>query len=437
MDHTGGPTSLRRRPTPPSADQQARNTQAFGAVVAKVRSMILTDPAAVDLVRDLMAAFADSRAPRGPTKAEVWDLIRERRTPSYSEDFFASRWAVLEHYQAIEPYQHKKYQHRYAPTPALAAAALVYRRLRAGGGIDELISLLEDTGTLLQGEDVDRQEIADNLELCRQTLIVYAIHLERLVRDGSVPELMAEQQQHNHTDLRERVLALNEAVARHFPKDTALDQKAAAVLKAEQRYEHWLVTGILKVLDQGGRTLDFDILPEQDYHDAARFAPLAQLAGLGTDLVVDPPSVWIDAGALLDAVQEYAPRTRVRQRPPMPMGPPEPDPVHAMGERRTFERVRLEALADRTLQERDQVELTEELRRSRWPHAARLLADLIALDADPHTPYHLRIGIEMIIDVRAWVTYLHPVVLHRTQPAAPDPNDTSRTEPSEPRHEKP
>ncbi|KNB53523.1 hypothetical protein AC230_02370 [Streptomyces caatingaensis] len=81
------------------------------------------------------------------------------------------------------------------------------------------------------------------------------------------------------------------------------------------------------------------------------------------------------------------------------------------------------------LLERDRVEVTEELRMSRWPRAVRLLTDLIMLDADPHAPYHLEIGSELIIDREAWVTSLHPVTVHRTErPAATAPEDLVASE---------
>jgi hypothetical protein len=72
------------------------------------------------------------------------------------------------------------------------------------------------------------------------------------------------------------------------------------------------------------------------------------------------------------------------------------------------------------LLEQDRAEMTEELRRSRWPRAVRLLTDLILLDADPHAPYRLEMGTELIVDREAWVTHLHPVTVHRTHtPAVP------------------
>jgi hypothetical protein len=252
----------------------------------------------------------------------------------------------------------------------------------------------------------------------------FAVQLEALVLDGTLKELIEDQWQYNHQDLDQRVLRLNHDVNRHFPKDVDLAHKAVAMVEAEQRYGHWVAQALLRVLDHAGMTLDFDVLSPEEYLEAARNAPPEQLAEAGVALVVDAPQVWLDAGAVVDALEAFAPRHRVRYRPPVPKGSPERDPFGAVVERTVRERARRERAADRMLLERNQVEVTEELRRSRWPRAVRLLTDLIMLDADPHAPYRVEIGAELIVDREAWVTYLHPVTVHRTDaPAVLAPPD--------------
>ncbi|WP_157855352.1 hypothetical protein [Kitasatospora purpeofusca] len=405
-----GPDDL---PSGLSPRQQALNVRAFSAVVAKFKEALLEGPEALAAARDIVAAFADSEASGGPTKSDVWALIRERRSPQYGEGFFEARWAIFEHYGAIQPYLAKKYQQRYALHPAVGPALLVHGRLRRHRGIDELVALLDETRSLIGQRTRDRATIEANLLDCRHMLSIYAIHLERLVADASIRELAEEQREHNHPGLTEKVKFLNQEVSDHFPNDHALDFQAVALLNVEQRYQRALTAALQRIVEQGGRTLDFAVLSAEEYLEAARHAPLAQLGEFGADLVVDPPTVWIDAGMLMRAVEEFAPYTRVRRRPAMPQVSPEPDPVQRMGEARVRERSRQDHLAERVLVEGDRADLTGELQRSHWPAAARLLADLIGLDADPYAPYRLEIGINLIIDRIGWVTYLHPVVLHR------------------------
>ncbi|CAM5669168.1 hypothetical protein STANM337S_07049 [Streptomyces tanashiensis] len=396
-----------------SPSQQARNVRAFSAVVARFRESLLESPKALAFARDLVGAFADSGVSGGPTKSEVWALIVERRRPQYGQEFFDSRWAIFEHYDAIQPYLAKKHQQRYALHPAVGPATLVHERLRRHRGIDELVGLLDETRSLIGQPTRDRASIEFNLQYCRQMLTVYAIHLERLVAVASIRDLAAEQREHNHPGLSTRVKQLNEEVSGFFPGDHTLDHHAVALVSAEQRYQQALTAAGQRVIDQGGRSLDFEVLSAEEYLEAARHAPLALLSQFGADLVVDPPSAWLDAGALMEAVEDFTPRVRVRSRPPMPQVPQEPDPAQRMVEARTRERSRQEHLAERVLLEDDEADLTDELRRSRWRTSARLLADLMGLDADPYAPYQLRIAIEVIVDRIGWVTYLHPVYLSR------------------------
>ncbi|TQF01998.1 hypothetical protein E6W39_06555 [Kitasatospora acidiphila] len=413
----GDPEGLPRHLSP---SQQARNVRAFSAVVAKFREALLEGPEALAFARDVVGAFADSGMSGGPTRSEVWSLIAERRAPQYAQEFFDSRWAIFEHYGAIQPYLAKKHQQRYALHPAVGPATLVHERLRRHRGIDELVALLDETRALIGQPTRDRATIEFNIMFCRQMLTVYAIHLERLVAVASIRELADEQREHNHPGLSTRVKQLNEEVSDFFPGDHALDHQAVALVAAEQHYQQGLTAAGQRVIEQGGRTLDFEVLSAEEYLEAARHAPLALLGQFGADLVVDPPSVWLDAGALMEAVEDFAPYVRVRRRPPMPQVPPEPDPAQRMGEARSRERSRQEHLAERVLLESDQADLTDELRHSRWRSAARLLADLIGLDADPYAPYRLRISIELIVDRIGWVTYLHPVHLHRQTTEPPE-----------------
>ncbi|WP_030459438.1 hypothetical protein [Kitasatospora sp. NRRL B-11411] len=398
-----------------SPRQQALNVRAFSAVVAKFREALLEGPEALAVARDIVAAFAESGASGGPTRSDVWRLIGERYSPQYGEDFFDARWAVFEHYGAIQPYLAKKHQQRYALHPAVGPAILVHERLRRHRGIDELAALLDETRTLLSRRTRDRAVIEANLSYCRQMISLYAIHLERLVADAGIRELAEEQREHNHPGLSEKVEFLNREVSDHFPNDHALDHQAMALLNAEQRYQRALSAAAQRIVEQGGRSLDFAVLSVEEYLEAARHAPLALLGGFGADLVADTPTVWIDAGTLMKTVGEFAPYTRVRRRPAMPRITPERDPLQRLGEARVRERSRQDHLAERLLVEGDRADLTEELRNSRWPAAARLLADLIGLDADPYAPYRLEIGISLIVDRVGWVTYLHPVYLHRQE----------------------
>ncbi|MEV7190021.1 hypothetical protein [Kitasatospora sp. NPDC093102] len=206
-----------------SPRQQALNVRAFSAVVAKFREALLEGAEALAVARDVVGAFADSKASGGPTRSEVWALIAERSLPQYDQAFFDSRRTIFEHYGAIQPYIAKKHQQRYALHPAVGPAILVHERLRRHRGIDELAALLDETSTLIGRRICDRATVEAKLLSCRQMLTLYAIHLERLVADASLKELAEGQREHNHPGLREKVVSLNRAVSEHFPGDHPLD----------------------------------------------------------------------------------------------------------------------------------------------------------------------------------------------------------------------
>lgn len=412
-----------------SDSQRSGNLQTFVAAAARHSGATVTDRLHLRITRDIAEGFAAHSSQGGATKTQVWEWITQHARPAYAVEMFESRWQVFESEQLIRPYRSKKHQLRHSFHPLGTVFLMICDRLETHGGIDELIGLLDRTQDLLDREHPDRDAVARNIIFCQWVFATFAVQLEALVLDGSLKELIEDQRQYNHQDLDQRVFRLNRDVNRHFPKDVDLAHKAVAMVEAEQRYGHWVAQALLRVLDHAGVALDFDVLSAEEYLEAARNAPPERLAEAGAALVVDAPQVWVDAGAVVDAVDAFAPRHRVRYRPPMPKGSPERDPFGAVVERGVRERARRERAADRMLLERDRVEVTEELRRSRWPRAVRLLTDLIMLDADPHAPYRLEFGSELIIDREAWVTYLHPVTVHRTErPAATAPEDLVASE---------
>ncbi|GAA3367437.1 hypothetical protein GCM10020367_67140 [Streptomyces sannanensis] len=400
--------------------QQSDNLRTFLGAAARHGGGTVTDRVPLRITRDIAEGFAAHSAQGGATKTQVWEWITQHASPDYSAEAFESRWEVFEKERLIRPHRSKRHQLRHSFHPLGTVFLMICDRLESRGGIDELIALLDRTQELLDREHPDREAVAHNIVFCQWVFQTFAVQLEALVLDGTLNELMEDQWQYHHQGLDQRVLRLNHEVNRHFPRDVDLAHKAVVMVEAEQRYAHWAAQALLRVLDHAGTTLDFDVLSAEEYLEAARDAPPEQLAEAGLALVVDAPQVWLDAGAVVDALEAFIPRHRVRCRPPVPKGSPDRDPFGAVVERAVRERVRRERAADRMLLERSRAEMTEELRRSRWPRAVRLLADLIMLDADAHAPYRVEIGTELVIDREAWVTHLHPVTVHRTEtPAHP------------------
>ncbi|MGW1194529.1 hypothetical protein ACWD4B_01520 [Streptomyces sp. NPDC002536] len=399
---------------PLSEEQQSQRLRALVAPVARHAHATVTDPGTLQIAYDIADGFAGcSGERRGATKAEVWEWISKNISAAYSYERFEERWRVFESDGLIKPLRLKKHQQRHTFDPYGGLFLIIWDRVNTEGGLDELISLLDRTQHLLDRERPDRQAVLRNITYCQWIFATFAVQLEELVLEGSVQELKDYERQYNHRDLYERVLDLSRQVTRRFPRDFALAQRAVAMVEAELRYGFWATEAVKRVADQAARSLDFDLFSAEDYLDAAKYCPPEALTEVGKYLVADSPPVWVDAGSVVEALEMFVPRWQPHRRPPVPRGTPEQDPLGPLLRRRSSERVRRENAADRLLLEREQVEVTEELRRSRWPQAARLLTDLLMLDADPHAPYGVQIAVELIIDRLGWVTYLHPVTLHR------------------------
>jgi hypothetical protein len=410
-----------------SDEQLLSNLRAFVAPVAANAGAVTSDAEVLRLARDVSAVFADSPQPGGLTKAEVYAGVNLRRNSPCDRGLFEARFALFETLNLVQPYLAKKHQDRYVLNPAGLAGLLVVDRLGVHGGVDELVLLLDRTRWALERDMVDRAVVVENLTSCRRLLSVYAANLERLVETAPLHELMAEQRQHEHRDIEGQVHTLNKLVTDRFPTDRDLDDKAIVLIEAEQRYRRHLMAAVERVLDEGGNSLDFNVLSPEEYLTAAIEAPLDALAEVGRHIVVDPPMPWTDPGALIGAIDSYAPRRRIRRRPPEPPETDEPDPIGVLRRQYEAESKRRRLTAESALQGADEVELTSQLRMAGWPGAARILADLLVLHSAPEQPFAVDLGELLLIDPEAAVTYLHPVRLRRIdQSRAPGGTETAQ-----------
>jgi hypothetical protein len=114
--------------------------------------------------------------------------------------------------------------------------------------------------------------------------------------------------------------------------------------------------------------------------------------------------------------------------------PPRPDPASdpriALAERWDRAKARQQARRDwalRLLADADEIDVTSHA--TTWPHAARLLADLIALSRDPAVPVAADVGDPPLIEPAAEVHLQHPLRARRVDHAG----QTSRSVPRQQR----
>ena len=388
------------------------NIRSFMAPIARDASAVTDDPRVVQIARDLSEVFADHAGLMGMTKAEVETvMIRRGHTDRALLD---SRFDLFVRMGLIRPYLEKKNQSRYVLDPSGLAGLLVFERLGTRGGVEEMLLLLDRTRWLIETGEADRATIVRHLRRCRQLLSVYAASLSRLIETASIGELIDQHANHDPSRVEHDVHVLNNLVTQRFSGDFELGELAFQLVKAELGYRQQVLGAVDRVLDQGGASLDFSVLTPEQYLSAAINASLEDLAAVAAHVVVDPPTVWLDPGSIVDALDELRPSRQVPARPPGPSLGADADPITTLLElhERTTRHRRL--MLESHLEGCDSVDLTASLRELGWPTAAVELMELLTASADPTQPFALTLGREVLVDPDAPVTYLHPVILSQS-----------------------
>lgn len=381
-----------------------RRLAALVAPVAANAGAVVDDLDLLELARAVCDAFGQGDSAGGLTRMQILD----RMGPGFRPDVVESRLQVFEKLGLLRPYLDKKHQQRYTLNPAGLVGQQVFDRIGERGGVDELLALLDRTRSLFDGQPTS-DEVYAHLRHLTELLSVYANDVERLVATAPLAELLAERDDHDRATALETLAAIAAETTERFPD---LRPVATRLVEEASRYLHAVESLMSRVLDEGGMSRDFSVLPPDDYLSAAIGGTVELLASALAPIVFDPPTVWVSAADILGALDRTGPpRHRVR-RPPAPPPSTAPDPVGALvdGARRV---ARSRALrAEQLLGGDSTVEVTSSLRALEWSSAAVLLADLLALDLDPDQAYRLAIGEATIIDVEAEVTYSSPVALH-------------------------
>jgi hypothetical protein len=385
-----------------------RRLAAMAAPIAADAGAVIDDEELLDVARAVCDAFSHDDAVGGLTKAE----IAARVNGVCPANVLEARLGVFARMELLRPVLDKKHQQRYVLAPAGLVGVLIVDRFSARGGVEELLSLLDRTTSALERHEADAPAVAAQLESCRAMFAVFANELSRLVATAPLNELLAERRFHDNSNFMSRVGDLQRLVTDQFPQ---LDPAAYKLLLEAQRYVSAVEDLLGRVLDEGGDARNFSLLDPEEYLDSARTATVEQLAAVAADIAFDPALPWVDAGAVVEAVEKYRPRRTVRTRAPEPATPSNEDPVQQM-RTRAEETVRRRALqAESLLGGTSDKDLTDVLRGSGWPGAARTLTELLVLDGLPEQPYSVELGDSLYVDAEGGVTYASPVRLHASR----------------------
>ncbi|MDQ3631351.1 MAG: hypothetical protein M3417_08830 [Actinomycetota bacterium] len=383
-----------------------RRLAAMAAPIATGAGAVIDDEEMLEVARAVCAAFSHDDAIGGLTRAE----ISARVDGTCPADLLDARIGVFVRMELLRPILDKKHQQRYVLAPAGLVGVLIVDRFSTRGGVEELLGLLDRTASALERREADAPAVAAAMESCRAMFAVFANELARLVANAPLQELLEERRFHDDSNFMVRVGDLQRLVTDQFPE---LDPGAYKLLLEAQRYIGAVEDLLGRVLDEGGEARNFALLDPEEYLDAARTATVDQLAAVAADIAFDPAMPWVDAGAVIEAVEKYRPRRAVRTRPPEPPAPSGEDPVEQMQARTDATTRRRVLQAEALLGGGDTKELTDSLRGSGWPGAAQTLAELLVLDGLPEQPYRVELGDALYVDADGAVTYASPVRLQR------------------------
>ncbi|MGQ0805941.1 MAG: hypothetical protein ACT4PI_19060 [Actinomycetota bacterium] len=397
------PPELRPDQGTVTRDRKRRRLAAVMAPAANDAGAPIRDLELLEVARAVSAAFAQGDSVGGLTKAQ----IAERVDGTVDHALLERRLEVFERLGWLRPYLDKAHQQRYTLDPAGLVGQQVFDRICERGGVDELLALLDRTRALLDGRPT-RDDLSDHLRHLRDLLAVYADDLERLVATAPLPELIAERDDHDRATAFSSLADAAGSITERFPD---LRPLATRTVEEASRYMRAVESLITRILDEGGRARDFSVLPADDYLTAAIDATVEQLAAAFDTVVFDPPSPWAGAAEILDAVERQGVRTRPGRRPSAPPRASGSDPIGRLVAA-AARSARARALAaEKLLGGEPAVEVTSTIQGLRWPAAAALLADLLALDLERAQPYRARIGEATFVDSEADVTYSSPVAI--------------------------
>ncbi len=294
---------------------------------------------------------------------------------------------------------------------------LVYERLRHGGGVEELVLLLDQTRRDITDGTLTKDEVSTRLATLRRGLSISAGELLQL-RTRPVEELISQRRGHPAADrLLSEARQLVGVVEDRFPE---LSAAGGHLITQALRYSAAANDLVERLLRQVTANRDFSMLLPEQYRSAAQYSTVDDLAAVFARTVFDLPAVRIDPHHLLDTVRARRPQ-EIRTRPAQSIDlTADDDPVERARIRRDNARHRLDTEMRLYLQGRTETDLTSTIAAAGWPGAARMVSNLLVAAADPAIPVDVDMAVTMIVEPSSPVTYLTPIQLRRLPPGDPD-----------------
>jgi hypothetical protein len=379
------------------------------------------DPADVEMAEAILVA-AESADGVGLTRSE----IAARAGVDAEDPRFSTRFGLLSRAGALQHLRgDKKHQVRYLPDPVALLAAEILARLGQDHGAEELHSMLVAAADRLEAAFHDdpggaraptAAEVAALIGKLSALLHAYALRMETAVTAGTYEELVRARTGSSTGRQMSQIERICRAVNRESSPYSHLFHESNQLLAAGQRFvtaAEQLTSRLVEVAHaaEGGvlGLADYDT-----YRDAAIHRNLQQLAAVAAAVPLQPTPPLVHLADLADAAGKLDLAPRARTIPEPPRQDPAADPRVALAERRNRVKARNEARrswAQGLIADAGETDITSHA--TTWPHAARLLADLMALSRDPAVPVAADIGDPPLVEPAAEVTLRHPLRMRR------------------------
>ncbi|RAS61284.1 hypothetical protein C8D87_110232 [Lentzea atacamensis] len=377
---------------------------AFVAPVAHASDAVIKDVRLLRWAHAVYEAFGDlDETGAGLTVAELEAACKEA-----GPGMFESRVAVFKAMGMLTRPQDHAFLRRLLFNPSAVAALLVFERLRRGRGIQEILILLDETRQEILAGLVSREDVETKLLTLRRALSISAGELVQL-RDRPVEELLRGRNNHRSADrLLTEARELVAVVESRFPE---LGGSSSKLITQALRYSAAANELVDRLLRRVSADRDFSMLEPEQYRTAALHSPQNKLAEVLADLVFDPADASITPDEVLGALERFRPR-QPRQRPPSaPDLSDDHDPVEQARERRARLRERREATLRLHLRGQIAVDLTDAIRSVPWPHAIKLVTDVLVAAADKTLPFTVSLSDVLHVDATGLVSYVTPIRL--------------------------
>ncbi|MGH2613746.1 MAG: hypothetical protein ACRDJC_00765 [Thermomicrobiales bacterium] len=351
-------------------------------------------------------AFGDLDQGRGLTRVQlVEQCLRVHPDPVFVEE----RIGVFIRMGMLQ--LSKRSQQRYQFNPDSVAGLMVYDRLGEEGGVQELLSLLDRTRASIENGTATQSTVATSLDRARRAFAIHTGFLNRLVEDRPLGELIETRRHHRAANqLLHDAKDLIEQVSLRHPNLAGAGDRL--ILEAT-RYTDAVQRMIDRLLQENTRNRDFSMLDPEQYRTAAQTSDRDALAVPFERVLFAPAASRLDAATILETMDAIRPRT-VRVRPVREATlDVETDPLETARTRRERAKQSRIRRTENAIDAAAADDLTSVLRAAGWPGAGQLIADLIAMDADPEQPYALTMSESILVDPTGPVSYVTPVQLHR------------------------